>query len=62
MNEPELTDSEIAELREARKNFDHWRWLWRMLKRLALWIVALVSGAHALIVGVKGVSEWWSQK
>ena len=56
MKNEKLTDSEIAELRANHKERDHWKWLFEMLRRLALWTVAMVAGAHALIE--KGGELW----
>ena len=53
---PQLTDSEIAELRAQHKERDHWKWLLKLLRQLALWTVATVAGAHALIE--KGGELW----
>ena len=55
-DDQKLTDSEIAELRANHKERDHWKWLFEMLRRLALWTVAMVAGAHALIE--KGGELW----
>lgn len=56
MNEKNLTDSEIAELRAQHKERDHWKWLLTLIRRAALWIVALVAGAHTMIE--KGAELW----
>lgn len=63
MNEQkELTDSEIAELRANRKERDHWKWLIALLKRSALWIVAVVAGVHALIEKIGDFVKWLQPK
>jgi|JI9StandDraft_2_1071091.scaffolds.fasta_scaffold195815_2 hypothetical protein len=49
MRNEKLTDSEIAELRAAKTERDRWKWLLNMLRRVALWTVALVAGLHTLI-------------
>jgi len=49
MRNEKLTDSEIAELRATKIERDRWKWLLNMLRRVALWTVALVAGLHALI-------------
>ena len=53
-----LTDSEIAELRAQHKEKDHWKWLTSMLKRSALWIVAVVSGVHLLTDKIGDFVTW----
>ena len=55
-DEQKLTDSEIAELRANHKEKDHWKWLLKLLRQLALWTVATVAGVHALIE--KGGELW----
>ena len=63
MNEQkELTDSEIAELRANHKERDHWKWLIALLKRSALWIVAVVAGVHALIEKIGDFVKWLQPK
>ncbi len=62
MRNEKLTDSEIAELRQARLERDRWKWLWNMLRRVALWTVALVAGAHALIEKGAELLKWLQQK
>jgi len=60
--EQKLTDSEIAELRAQHKERDHWKWLRSMLKRSALWIVAVVSGGHLLIEKAEAFVRWLQPK
>ena len=55
-DEQKLTDSEIAEFRANHKERDHWKWLLTLTRRLVLWTVAVVAGAHALIE--KGGELW----
>ena len=56
-----LTDSEITDLRAAKIERDRWKWLWNMLRRVALWTVALVAGAHALIEKGGELLKWLRQ-
>ena len=60
-DEQKLTDSEIAELRQNHKERDHWKWLLKMLHQLALWTVAVVAGAHALIEKGGELLKWLRQ-
>jgi hypothetical protein len=62
MRNEKLTDSEIAELRAAKIERDRWKWLWKMLQRVALWTVALVAGLHALIDKGAELLKWLQQK
>ena len=62
MRNEKLTDSEIADLRTAKIERDRWKWLWNMLRRVALWTVALVAGAHALIDKGAELLKWLQQK
>lgn len=63
MNEQkELTDSEIAELRANCKERDHWKWLIALIRRSALWIVAVVAGVHALIEKIGDFVKWLQPK
>lgn len=62
MRNEKLTDSEIADLRAAKIERDRWKWLWNMLRRVALWTVALVAGAHALIDKGAELLKWLQQK
>jgi hypothetical protein len=62
MRNEKLTDSEIAELRANHKQRDHWKWLWNMLRRVALWTAALVAGAHALIDKGGELVKWLQQR
>ena len=55
---PQLTDSEIAELRTNHKERDHWKWLLTLIRRLALWTVAVVAGVHALIEKGGELLKW----
>ena len=61
-DDQKLTDSEIAKVRADHKERDHWKWLFRLLHRAALWIVALVAGAHALIEKGGELLKWLQQK
>lgn len=60
MNEEtkQLTDSELAEIREEHRERDHRRWLWTVVKRLALWIAGLLTGAHAVFVALRDATGW----
>lgn len=62
MRNEKLTDSEIADLRAAKIERDRWKWLWNMLRRVALWTVALVAGAHALIDKGAELLKWLQQR
>lgn len=62
MRNEKLTDSEIADLRAAKIERDRWKWLWNMLRRVALWTVALVAGLHALIDKGEALLKWLQQK
>jgi len=62
MRNEKLTDSEIAELRAAKTERDRWKWLLNMLRRVALWTVALVAGLHALIDKGGELVKWLQQR
>ena len=62
MRNEKLTDSEIAELRAAKIERDRWKWLWNMLRRVALWTAALVAGLHALIDKGGELLKWLQQR
>lgn len=64
MNEDnsKLTDSEIAELRAQHVEQDHRRWLWKSIKRLGLWIVAVASGVQSIYVVWRDSSGWLPPK
>ena len=62
LEQKELTDSEIAELRANRKERDHWKWLIALLKRSALWIVAAVAGVHTLTEKIGDLVTWLRPK
>ena len=57
-DEQKLTDSEIAEFRANHKERDHWKWLLKLLRQLALWTVAVVAGVHALIEKGGELLKW----
>ena len=62
MRNEKLTDSEITDLRAAKIERDRWKWLWNMLRRVALWTVALVAGLHTLIDKGEALLKWLQQK
>jgi hypothetical protein len=57
--EKPLTDSEIAALRAAYTQQEHWKWLRRLLKSVGLWIAGLVTGAWAALDALAKALDWW---
>lgn len=62
MRNEKLTDSEIADLRAAKIERDRWKWLWNMLRRVALWTAALVAGLHTLTDKGGELVKWLQQR
>lgn len=56
---PKLSESHIADLQAEKIEKDHYKWLWKLSTKVALWIGAVVAGGLTLVGNLGKLRDLW---